>query len=116
MSPCREAKSSVDGLTVEKSCQFEHIHIHVLDQIKITGFTRFITGGNQAFKPTNTDGTVDHSIFMQKKAKLCLMQLVLVLVSSRIFSPQPPSSDGGQVYLHTRREKTQCPSKDQNAV
>ena len=97
MSRHREERSSANALTIEKSCQFEHIYIHMLDQIKITSFTRFITRYNQAFKPTKTYGAVDNSISIEK-AKLCSMQLVLV--SSRIVPP-----DGGNVHLYTHAEK-----------
>lgn len=37
-------------VTVEKSREFEHIHIHVLDQFEISRIARLVAGGNQTFQ------------------------------------------------------------------
>ena len=41
-------------LTVEKSRQFEHVDIHVLNEIEITGFTRLISWCDQTFQSNQT--------------------------------------------------------------
>jgi hypothetical protein len=48
--PTKSGDSEDQICTVQKSSQFEHVDIHVLNEIEITGFTCFIARGNQTFQ------------------------------------------------------------------